>query len=460
MGKQAHELQVERVPVGDLIPYPGNARHGDIGAICQSLQAHGQYRPLVVQASTSYVIAGNHTLAAAVQLGWTEIAITRLDVDDEQAKRILLVDNRTQDLATNDDSALAALLEELAATDEGLDGTGFDGDDLDDLLADLDAADKRDDYDGNGEDGALSDRFMVPPFSILDARKGWWRDRKKRWLGLGIESEIGRDADLMGGFSDSAARAGFTSNGTSVFDPVLCELIYRWFSPPGGTVLDPFAGGSVRGIMAAKLGRQYIGTDLRGEQVEANRAQAEQIITSADEPAPVWIEHDATRTSELDLPAVDLVFSCPPYADLEVYSDDPRDLSTMSYGDFRQAHAQAIRQACERLKDDSFAVWVVGEARGKDGGFYGFVPDTVRAFMDAGLQFATEGFLVTPTGSLALRAGRNFTSGRTLGRTHQNVLVFCKGDRKRAAERLGEVDVADALAEAMEEEGGDDGDDS
>ncbi|MCK9251014.1 MAG: DNA modification methylase [Solirubrobacteraceae bacterium] len=139
-GLQAHGLAVERVPVGDLVPYPGNARQGDIGAICQSLQAHGQYRPLVVQRSTRHVLAGNHTLRAAVQLGWSEVAVSFLDVDDEQARRIVLVDNRTNDLATNDDGALAALLQELAGTDDGLAGTGFDGDDLDDLLAGLDEA--------------------------------------------------------------------------------------------------------------------------------------------------------------------------------------------------------------------------------------------------------------------------------------------------------------------------------
>lgn len=81
-----------------------------------------------------------------------------------------------------------------------------------------------------------------------------------------------------------------TITGTSVFDPVLCELAYRWFCPPGGLILDPFAGGSVRGIVASKLGRKYLGIDLRAEQIEANRQQAK---TIGGKPKPKWIEGDA-----------------------------------------------------------------------------------------------------------------------------------------------------------------------
>lgn len=130
-------LHVTLTPTADLHPFPGNARQGDIGAIVESLRHHGQYRPLVVQAGTMHVIAGNHTLQAAQQLGWTEIAATILDVTDDQAQRLNIVDNRTQDLATNNEYALAALLRDLTATQDGLAGTGYTLDDLDDLLTEL-----------------------------------------------------------------------------------------------------------------------------------------------------------------------------------------------------------------------------------------------------------------------------------------------------------------------------------
>jgi ParB-like chromosome segregation protein Spo0J len=132
--KKLENLKIERVPVSSLSLHPHNARQGDVGAICQSLEAHGQYRALVVQKSTNTVIAGNHTLQAASTLGWKEVDVTFVDVDDEQALRILLVDNRSSDQATYDDTVLTDLLEHLAHLGDGLYGTGFDGDDLDDLI--------------------------------------------------------------------------------------------------------------------------------------------------------------------------------------------------------------------------------------------------------------------------------------------------------------------------------------
>jgi hypothetical protein len=121
-------------PIGNFKTHPKNVRQGDVGAISQSLNAHGQYRAIVVQKSTGYILAGNHTFLAAKSLGWQQIAATFVDCDDEQAIRILLVDNRANDLAMYDDRALADLLKELTATNSGLDGSLFTGDDLDDLL--------------------------------------------------------------------------------------------------------------------------------------------------------------------------------------------------------------------------------------------------------------------------------------------------------------------------------------
>ena len=229
------------------------------------------------------------------------------------------------------------------------------------------------------------------------------------------------------------------ASGTSIFDPVLCELAYSWFSPKGGTVLDPFAGGSVRGIVASRLGRQYIGVELRAEQVEANRLQGDDLCP--DLP-PVWHTGDSRNIDRIchDVEA-DFVFSCPPYADLEVYSDNPDDLSTLKYEDFKPAYFDIIAKACARLKEDRFACFVVGDVRDKKGNYYNFVGDTVEAFRAAGLHFYNEAILVTSVGSLPIRVGRQFASGRKLGKTHQNVLVFVKGDGKRATQACGEVEV-------------------
>lgn len=128
------ELQQLSIDIDQIHPHPRNVRQGDIGAISESLKAHGQYRAVVYQESTKRILAGNHTWKAAKALGWTKIAATPIVCDDEQALRILLADNRSSDLATYDDKELMSLLQEIADTTEQLEGTLFDGDDLDDLV--------------------------------------------------------------------------------------------------------------------------------------------------------------------------------------------------------------------------------------------------------------------------------------------------------------------------------------
>lgn len=131
------EIKTLAKPIGDFRTHERNVRQGDIGAICTSLEAHGQYRPIVIHKETNRILAGNHTFLSAQALGWDKIAVTFVDCDEEQALRILLADNRANDLATYDDAALSAILQELATTEIGLLGTLYDGDDLDALINDL-----------------------------------------------------------------------------------------------------------------------------------------------------------------------------------------------------------------------------------------------------------------------------------------------------------------------------------
>ena len=126
------ELAHLAVPIQQVSNWPGNPRRGDIAKIKTSLQAHGQYTPILVQRSTGHAVKGNNTLIAATELGWTSIAVQHLDLDDEQARRILLLDNKTSDDASYDDRALALLLAEYGQ--DNLDGTGWSTAELDDLL--------------------------------------------------------------------------------------------------------------------------------------------------------------------------------------------------------------------------------------------------------------------------------------------------------------------------------------
>ena len=280
--------------------------------------------------------------------------------------------------------------------------------------------------------GPLATRFEFPPFSVLDARSGEWQDRKRAWLSTGIESEIGRaDGLTVSGHAASfdyyrvkeGKRATTDTQGTSVFDPVLCELAYRWFAPPGGQVLDPFAGGSVRGLIAGLLGFRYHGIDLRAEQIAANEAQRVKVAPTA---AIEWRCGDSIDLLD-SAPEADFVFSCPPYGDLERYSDDPADLSTMEYHTFVAAYRRIILRCAAKLRPGAMACFVVGDFRDKRTGNYrGFVADTVNAFRDVGLPLYNDAVLVTSCGSLPLRVGKQFEASRKLGKTHQNVLVFKK----------------------------------
>ena len=235
---------------------------------------------------------------------------------------------------------------------------------------------------------------------------------------------------LAGGFDQSSTG----TSGTSIFDPVLTELAYRWFCPEGGQILDPFAGGSVRGVVASVLGYRYCGIDLRPEQIDANRMQA---IAIVPDNLPDWRLGDSAKISEIasDIEA-DFIFSCPPYGSLEVYSDDPRDLSTMTDNGFVEAYGVIIKAVCARLKNNRFACFVVGDYRLKNGNYCNFIGKTVAAFSAAGLSFYNEAILVTAVGSLPVRVGKQFFSGRKLGKTHQNILVFVKGDGRKAAQYI------------------------
>ena len=431
---------VDRRKVADLIPYARNSRtHSaeQVAQIAASIKEWGWTVPVLIEPDGG-IIAGHGRIMAAQKLGIVEVPCMVADGWSEGQKRAYIIaDNKLALNAGWDDEMLRVELGELGDLDFDLSLTGFS-----DLELEAFAPSELPGEGDNASTESLADKFGIAPFSVLNAREGWWRSRGGAWVGLGIQSEVGRDAEaysLNGGAVKKYDYLPDIKTGTSIFDPTLCELAYSWFSPKGGTVLDPFAGGSVRGIVASRLGRQYIGVELRAEQVEANRLQGDELCP--DLP-PVWHTGDSRNIDRIchDVDA-DFVFSCPPYADLEVYSDDPNDLSTLKYEDFKPAYFEIIAKACARLKEDRFACFVVGDVRDKKGNYYNFVGDTVEAFRAAGLHFYNEAILVTSVGSLPIRVGRQFASGRKLGKTHQNVLVFVKGDGKRATQACGEVEV-------------------
>ena len=708
-----------------LLANPQNYRRHpktQLDALEGALEEIGWIQRVIVNQRTGHMIDGHARVELSMKRNEPQVPVLYVDLDEREEKIALAVLDPIAGLAYHDEEVLADLLS----------GIETDNAALAEFLNQLDpSAEEAEGTDATEVRATLAEQYLVPPFSILDARQKYWADRKRTWLALGIRSEKGRGQDGekagQGGLTFSvSAQPGhvldrkqelekrdgktytwaefaeqypeeITLGGDSIFDPVLTEISYRWFAQPGGKVLDPFAGGSVRGVVAAMLGYQYTGLELRGEQVQANRenwleirneggrtqieepednqpdltpvethgnrlmkrddlycvagvrggkvracwnlaqgatglvtagsrqspqvnivaniakrlgiparvhvpkgeltpelraaeAQGAEIIQhkagynsviikrahddaeeqgfreipfgmesefavrqTAEQVAnlpwgefdrivipvgsgmnlagllhglksqgqdvpvlgvkvgadptkrldkyapkgwkkqvkliksgqdyhdhapetvlegvqldpvyeakcipflkprdllwvvgirqtarqadqntddPTWIQADSRQADKVlqEGAQYDLVFSCPPYADLEVYSDDPNDISNMDYDTFIDAYREIIAKATARLKENRFAVFVVGDVRDKKGFYRNFVGDTVQAFEDAGLRYYNEAILITPTGSLAMRAGKLFRASRKLAKAHQNVLVFSKGSPEK-----------------------------
>jgi len=303
--------------------------------------------------------------------------------------------------------------------------------------------------------GKLESTFILPPFSVFDTKQGYWQSRKRKWMELGIRSEEGRGDNLLK-FSKTVQmkkNREFTSkyeggdawagSGTSIFDPVLCEICYKWFCPLNGKIFDNFAGGSVRGIVAAKLGYKYTGIDLSETQIVANRKQAEELVP---ENKPKWIIGDSRKSLELDEDTdYDLIFTCPPYYDLEVYSDGPNDMSTAGdYNAFIDMYEESMKNAIQKLKNNRFMIYTITNIRDKHGFYRDFVCDTIRLAKKHGLHFYNDIILINSVGTLAMRINRQFSAYRKVGKMHQNVLVFYKGnDFKQINEVFGNIDTGD-----------------
>lgn len=282
------------------------------------------------------------------------------------------------------------------------------------------------------DDVLLRDKFIEPPFSVLDTKNGHWKNRTRNWKAKGIQSEVGRDAKAFNTQEwlrdkTKGVKGHQGTNDTSIFDPTLCELMYHWFCPVGGSILDPFAGGSVRGIVANYLGYKYTGIDIRPEQIESNNEQAKTIIPKKAN-RPEWLIGDSNiELDRISLTgrAYDFLFSCPPYADLEVYSDLPGDISNKPYREFLVLYQSIIKKSVALLKPGGYAAWVIGEIRNKKGNYVGFVPDTIAAFMDAGMVYYNEAVLLNHISAAAMRADGNMKYQK-LVKCHQNVLIFKK----------------------------------
>lgn len=284
-----------------------------------------------------------------------------------------------------------------------------------------------------GKHGSLSDKFIAPPFTILDTRQGYWRQRKAMWRERIADFGESREGTLADGETNCMATI---NNGVSLLDPVMAEIVCRWFGIEGGTAFDCFAGDTVFGYVAATLGMSFTGIELREEQATLNNERVEGMCAR-------YICDDGQNVGKhIAAGSQDLLFSCPPYYDLEVYSDKPNDASNQpTYEAFLGILENAFASAIDCLKQNRFAVIVVGDIRDNEGYYYDFVGDIKRMFKAHGMPLYNECIIVEPIGTLPQRVQR-YMRNRKVGKCHQNVLVFYKGDIKAIPTTYNEITYA------------------
>lgn len=274
----------------------------------------------------------------------------------------------------------------------------------------------------------LCERFIVPPFSVLDGRQAYWRTRKAAWREMIGAMDTGSTKPIYHPITrgDRVVNPG---GGISMFDPVLTEVLVHWFTPRGGELLDPFAGQAVRGVVSAAMGRRYTGIDLRTAQVEDNRRIARRLKLDGCR----WIVGDSGDMDEF-LPQrtlYDGVLTCPPYFNLERYLAGPNDLSEQpSYPAFLDRYSAILGRCVDRLKPGRFFIMVVGEIRDPKGRLRDFVGDSIDILRAAGMSYYNDLVAIRPTATAPLRAAGHMRN-RKVVRIHDTALVFFSGDPRR-----------------------------
>lgn len=421
----------ENIPtwkIESLIPYDNNPRtHSEeqINQLVASMVEFGFTNPILVDRDTREIIAGHGRLMAARKLGLREVPVIALShLNEAKRRKLIIADNQLALNAGWDMELLATEISALNEMGEDLDVLGFDSDFLDDILkTDLEETPQNHDQ----EISSLVERFGVPPFSILEVRKGYWQKRKRLWKKVIGENGESRTGTL---FSDKTFIGDIGT--VSILDPVLCEIIISWFGLGVGTkCVDPFAGDTSFGFVSGMKGCEFTGIELRSEQAKLNQERCEKANLKSK-----YINDDGQNILKHIKPNTqDLLFSCPPYFDLEIYSDLPNDASNQgSYEEFLKILENAFSGAIKTLKENRFAAIVVSNIRNtKTGCYRNFVDDVIRLFQRNGMEFYNDIILVDVVGSASQRAAHNMKN-RKVVKVHQNVLIFYKGDPKKIKE--------------------------
>lgn len=417
-------MQIKERNIDDLIPADYNPRKKSehvIRSVKASLKDYGWLAPVVVNTHPgreNVIVGGHRRIEAARENGDTVVPTIEVNLTPEQEKQANLRLNAQEEF---DPKGLSQLIAELHTLDSDAAKTlGFS----DKAIADLLYQAK---YNKGSASGILAEKFLIPPFSVFDSKQGPWQARKKAWLeilGNLAESRVGT---LAKGEHNVMMMYG---SGVSSFDPVTSEIAMRWFCPQeGGTILDPFAGSLARGGVAAALGYEYHGIDIRQDQIDLNKKQLEKYDFAPKAHFYAGNSLDLDKIIPAEVKA-DLIFTCPPYYDLEIYSEGEGDLSAKkSYSEFMKEYEEIFRQAAARLNDNRFAVIVIGDIRDERGIYRDFISDNIAVFKRLGFHLYNEIIYLQALATAPHRAERNMQK-RKVVKVHQSILTMYKGDPK------------------------------
>lgn len=392
--------------------------------IKKSINEVGFGRSVVIDAENE-IICGNGVVSQiakstpikVIETNGSELIVvkrTDLKTDDEKRKQLAVMDNSTSDTSDFD----LTLLQE-----------DFDTEKLVDWGIEIDEY-----KDKQGSNGSLSDKFIVPPFSVLDTKQGYWQKRKAKWLEITGDLTESKE-HVLGGAENLLSTI---NGGSSNFDPVLAEIIMRWFNTENGKVLDPFGGEQTKGVVAGELKLPYYACEFRQEQVDINKQK-----TKKYKHVHYYCGDSNNIKDIIQERDFDLCFTSPPYYDLEIYSKD--DMSALgTYEEFMQQYKNIFKQCYEMMADNRFLVVKIAEIRDKKSGIYrNFVGDNIRIFKEIGFEYYNEIILVNCCGTAPIRAGKVFNGSRKVCKNHQNVLVFYKGDVTKIKNNFKELDFSD-----------------
>jgi len=230
-------------------------------------------------------------------------------------------------------------------------------------------------------------------------------------------------------------KVGKSFNGNvSVLDPVACDVILRFFMPlDGKKVYNPFGGGVQFGFVSADYGYDYISSEIRQNQCDSNNAICKGLKGTAQ-----WIKSDSSKYIPEE--KVDLVFTCPPYYQVEDYLDyDGKppvgELNAIpTYEEFRDTLFKGYKNAIDVLNDNCFFVVMTGDSRDKKGAYYGCEAEHEIFFKEQGLHIYNK-IVYLECEFTRLAHAKRTLHYRKFPKREQKILVFYKGDMTKIKDR-------------------------